>query len=685
MENFRQFFGTQTMVFSDHPDRNVTVAYGANGSGKTALLNAFTWALYEETSPGFDLPKEVVNHRALSEAEDGQDVTARVVVVFEHENQEYTVERVTIHRKRPGSAALPVREGALTVSFVDEGGRTHNRTDDADWTINRILPHRLHRFFFFDGERIENLVKPDSYAEIEDAIKTILGLTIIERSIKHLDDARKVLEKEYSAVGSDEVKAIQVDLDRSRAEREAKVETRRQTIENRAASTAQLDGVNARLAELSEAAELQRKRAELEEALERIRSELTARRKSLSSRLSDGGFLAFVEGMVTRASTTYDTLRERGQIPSNIQLQLVEDLLERGECICGSELHEGDGHYLKVAEWRQRSGRQDVEEAWMQLSANARAFTTRRKEFFDYVHETNLERAGLRDQEAKAKDKLSGIQDAISGLDSDEIQGLERRRDELKHAIEADVLTLAFLERDLQQLDKDIAKLDRDFEAAGDALEKARVAQRRVVVAREAREVFSSILRLRTEEVRRQIDARVKQVYSDISFKPYVPSLSENFRLDLRKTSGTDEEFSVAKSTGENQILSLAFVGAVAEHARDRYKEASSRSDGPLTFSGGIYPVVMDSPFGSLDENYQRDIADAIPSLAPQVIIFVSKSQGLHAVQDVLLPRVGREYVIEYSTPKADQPQETIELKNGTYPYIEPVGGDTEWATVRQV
>src|SRR4051794_25544419 len=220
LENFRQFYGIQTLTFSDHVDRNVTVVYGANGSGKTALLNAFTWALYKETSPGFDLPHDLVNHRAMAEADNGTDVTARVVVVFEHENQEYTVERVTTHRKRTGQAPLPVRDGALSVRFVDEGGRSHDRSEHGDWTINQLLPNRLHRFFFFDGERIENLVKPDSYAEIEDAIKTILGLTVIERSIKHLDEARKILEKEYSAVGSDEVKEIQGQLDSARAEKE---------------------------------------------------------------------------------------------------------------------------------------------------------------------------------------------------------------------------------------------------------------------------------------------------------------------------------------------------------------------------------------------------------------------------------------------------------------------------------
>ena len=103
-----------------------------------------------------------------------------------------------------------------------------------------------------------------------------------------------------------------------------------------------------------------------------------------------------------------------------------------------------------------------------------------------------------------------------------------------------------------------------------------------------------------------------------------------------------------------------------------------------LSFQGGIYPVVMDSPFGSLDESYQKQISRAIPALAPQVVIFVSKSQGLNAVQGELAPRVGKEYVDVYYTPK-EGASETIELHGKELPYICEARGDAEWAVLEEV
>jgi len=684
LENFRQFYGRQTINFSEHADKNVTVVYAPNGGGKTALLNAFTWVLYGETTPGFEQPDAVVNFRALHEARDNVDVSARVVLVFEHDDAVYTVDRLTTDRKQPDGRALRVRDAAATVTFVDETGRTHDRSDNQEGTLNQILPKRLHSFFFFNGERIEHLVADDSYEEIEDAIKTLLGLTIVERSIRHLDEARKALEKELSEVGSDELKQIQAELDAARGQRTGKVEERRAASANRTASQSELDAVENRLAELDAAGELQRRRKELEETQAQIQHEISVRRDSLANRLSQTGFLAFSGSLLDETVTTYEELRQKGEIPTSLKLQFVEDLLERGECICGAPIHQGEDAYEKVAAWRLKAGRPDVEEAWMQLSATAKQYVTRREELFAYLRETMKERADLRDKEKKLDDKLGEIAGEMGEIDDDEVQGLERRREELRTAVRAADVEVGIATRDIGDFDRRIAELERSFDAAGKAIEKGQVAQRRVVVAREARDIFSEILKLRTAEVRSQLDERVREVYSQIAFKPSVPVLNESFRLELRSKLG-DEGFLMPKSTGENQTLSLAFVGALAEHARAlRDAAAGGRADPLLSFQGGVFPVVMDSPFGNLDENYQGDVAEWLPRLAAQVVIFVTKSQGLHAVKDRLLPSIGREYVIGYRTPKDGEQRETIELRGGTYPYIEPVDGELEWAELQE-
>ena len=54
LQNFRQFKGKQGLVFATDPNQNVTVLLGENTFGKTTILQAFNWCLFNEA----DFPKE---------------------------------------------------------------------------------------------------------------------------------------------------------------------------------------------------------------------------------------------------------------------------------------------------------------------------------------------------------------------------------------------------------------------------------------------------------------------------------------------------------------------------------------------------------------------------------------------------------------------------------------------------
>ena len=89
--------------------------------------------------------------------------------------------------------------------------------DDGRWSlpqqlpediIGRILPESLHRYFFFDGERIDHIVRYDKKAEIAEATKELLGVKVLNRSIDHLKIAKKTLKDELKAIGDSETKKL---------------------------------------------------------------------------------------------------------------------------------------------------------------------------------------------------------------------------------------------------------------------------------------------------------------------------------------------------------------------------------------------------------------------------------------------------------------------------------------------
>ena len=195
---------------------------------------------------------------------------------------------------------------------------------------------------------------------------------------------------------------------------------------------------------------------------------------------------------------------------------------------------------------------------------------------------------------------------------------------------------------------------------------------------------MKQILELRTQAVRAELDEKIKSTYRSIAIKDYEPELTEEFVLELWQGGQTEAKSRAPMSTGENQILSLSFVGALAAIARDRTNDPKKDS-GLLDSMGGVFPIVMDAAFGSLDNNYRRDVAKALPKLAPQIIVLVSKAQGEGPVADEIAPHVGATYVMAVHSKRVDVPSEKIDLGGKDYDYVVPASDSnrTELLKVR--
>jgi DNA sulfur modification protein DndD len=675
--NFRQFYGRTPEIVLAAGTQNTTIIHGNNGAGKTTLLNAFTWVLYEKFSAAFASEDQLVNKRAITEAKLKDSIECWVELGFEHNNKRYQVRRLC--RAYKTEAGVEPGKSELYLQIAGDDGRWLLPQQLPEDIIGRILPVSLHQYFFFDGERIEQIVRSDKKSEIAEATKTLLGVEVLNRSIKHLKEAKKTLEAELAVIGDSETKNLL--REQKKLEQESEQLSKRQVeIEQELEHQDELKKtIGNRLLELSGAQELQNLRDELEVREKLLREQLKQAKDALNRAISTRGYTVLLSEATAEFRAIVDDLRDRGELPVGIKRQFVGDLLNEQRCICGAELIEGTHAHQQVSAWMDRAGIADVEETAIRMSAQVDELDKQAPEFWEEVDRQQNNIAKWRTELSGIETQLDDIKKKLRSFPNEDISQLQKRLDETEEKIRD--LTL---EKGANQ--QQIARITTDIEAKVKQIAKHKtnenkqaLAQQRIAATQDAIERLTEVRVRLDNQFRASLEKRVQEIFTSISFTPYIPKLSDRYELTLiENTAG--QETTVAASTGENQILSLSFIGGIIDQVREWIQENTLMGPDSSTF-----PIVMDSPFGSLDEIYRRQIAKTIPQLANQLVVLVTKTQWRGEVAQEMAKHIGREYVLVYNSPKPDCEEDAIELGGVRYPLVRQSPNEFEYTEIVEV
>ena len=687
IENFRQFSGQVRIEFAHEGTQPVTVIHGTNGAGKTTILNSFTWGLYGEFTPAFSEPGELLNRKTVAQAEKGASLATKVTIVFEHEGKRYEVCRTRIHKKDNGEIASVVGSDELSVAITDERGET-KIAKNPDRVINLILPKHLYAYFFFDGERIENIVRQDKdqRKDIARATKSLMGVEVLDRAVRHLrgdrgrKGVRRELEDELERLGDPDTNELLAKQHRLEDER-ATCSERAQTIEEEvSACIDEIHAIDDRLRELKPAAELQQKRDELQNQYETNKGLLEHVEKELRRIVGTKAHVAFLRPSAGACSEVLESLRTKGELPSGLKRHFVDGLLEKSLCICDRDISSGTPERVAVEQWRDRAGLADVEQRALRLSSSIEELELRIGEFEADLDDSMKRRGELQEEQDRIDADLREISEGLASVPEEDIGQLEKKRSEIE-------LRRGGLNRELggeQQKERDlgieIGGLEREIERLRATEERQRVAQRRLKACGEAIDVLEDVQESLVETVRVGLQTRIQKLFKSISFKPYRPQLNKDYTLRLVQTVG-GQELPVAASAGENQILSLSFIGSIVATAGEkRSKLESTPLQGPA-----VYPIVMDSPFGTLDSEYRQKIAHHIPELAPQIIVLVSQTQWRGEVEKEMTPRAGKQYVLVYHGEPEGTADREVTINGRTYALVRPSDDGFEMTDVQEV
>lgn len=678
--NFRSFYGkTPEITLAGGDVRNTTMIYGSNGAGKTSFLNAFTWVLYEKFSAAFASTEQLVNKRAIAESQPGDPVECSVEVGWEHENIRYRAKRgCRVYKNQ--SDFIEAGKTQLTMWLAGDDGQWKIPNQLPEEIITQILPASLHQYFFFDGERIEEIVRSDNKAEIAEAIRTFLGVEVIELSIRHLKDAKKSLETELKHIGDAETKQLLTQKEKLELEIATIDKRQSEIIQDLEYQQTLKKEVSNKLRELSVVKELQERKQNLESQRDSLREELKKARETLKKVISARGYTVLLSETTAKFREIFTDLKQRGELTAGISREFVNDLLNTGRCICGADLKEGTHTHFHVKNLMKKAGSSTVEETAIRMSAQVDEIDKQALAFWEEADREQARIQQLRENLSQVELELDAIQEQLRKNPHEEISSLQKRLDVIEATVDELNREQGANQQEVSHLKTNIDALIKQISKQKQNEEKQSLAQRRINATQDAIERLSEVKNRQENQFRLQLEQRVQEIFSDMSFTPYIPKISEKYELSLVENT-TGIEAPVAASTGENQILSLSFIASIIDKVRDW----SEKRKMMMVPDSSTFPIVMDSPFGSLDANSRRHIAQTIPKLANQLIVLVTQTQWRVEVEEEIADKIGKEYVLVYYSSKPNCQQDDIQLGRERYSLVRQSLNGFEYTEIIEV
>lgn len=640
MENFRQFRGTTKVDFSCDPEKNVTIILGDNTFGKTTLLQAFNWCFYNKVN--FDQhPDFLLNYELSEEMRNGEQQIVEVEITVLHDGTEYVITRTQRYTCANGNVrgeSVP----NIKVSYKQEDGQTESvKAAQVDNVINNILPEDLSTYFFFDTERVSSI---STRKDVAEAVKGLLGLSIMDSAIKHLGDRAKratVIGKLYGSMDLDGDAKAQEALNRIQTAEEKRNAIAGQ-LEDCASQISQYDArkeqLDAILRDNQTTTTLQKKKEDLERRISLERKALSEAITQYFREFNAGSLAFFAQPLLSTASAFLKEVKVDDKGIRDLTKPTIMELIKRGRCICGQEIRDGNEAYqhlmAELAYVPPESIGNTVRHYKERLSSFSR-LAERTYSSLDERYRAIL-RSKYRIQEWEDEHQTIGTQ--ISGKEN--MRRYEQELADIRVRLRDIHAKKDRLNRDDGALKSDIDRWKKLYDSLTAVSEKNRQAMELIVYAEEIKGWLEETYKDKELTIREDLEAKVNEIFERMYHGHRRVTIDAKYHVELL-TTVSDREIAAGESEGSNRVKNFAFIAGLVAMAKG--KIITDSSENGINLSSEPYPLVMDAPFSNADETHTANISKVLPEIAEQVIMFVMQKDWNYA-EPVMNDRVGKRY-----------------------------------------
>ena len=644
LKDFRSFYGTNKIEISTDLQKNVTLIIAQNETGKTNILNALRLCFHNQYTKTFKDHEQIINFRAKDE---GNGV-ARVVVEFEHENETYKATRTWDTRQTKKEWGLD-----FTINKIVNGSYIPQR--NISELIAKILPVSMSEYFMFDGEYAVHLTDDNNIKELRDSTQDILGTQIVDLAIKDLRSIQnKTRKKLNEREQSEDIKKLNNQIEKnnleiSRLEPEI-IEAKKKSV----SCQNEIQNIESKLKGAEETAPLAKEQEKYKEEKTKHEGDLLTQRKNKIEWLREYSQAILSNKLTIDTEQIISAAKASGKIPADYTKPFVEKILRENTCICGRPFEAHSPEEIKISALQSQAGSVASHEYLIKARSRLDKLKDGQQNFLKKFQSILKNEKRFNADIADAESEIFRIDQLLKNMPN--VEGLQEKmnkRDSLSDEFNAIQKQLGALEHQKTILDDEVKKLDSELESLLKKEPENDKIRNKLKVISTIIDRIELVIDRETENAKKEIEKKMNNLLMETR-KNEVCHIDDNFKITLKNKIDNRTE---PKSTGKTNLLSLVYISALLEFCKDR-KDAKES----FLINGTSAPLILDSPFATLDDSYDKICAKFIPKMTDQVILILNK-KSYESVSHEIKDKVGSVYFSTMlSSKKTDSKDEMMKL-----------------------
>lgn len=618
IENYKSFqFPTVINFPQSSEGKSIFLMGGMNGAGKTSVMESINICLYGAKPENI---YKAINRKELSKG--------NAFVSFELEMETDEFETILINRSwSAGATDTPKFKDLEEKLVIVKDGKRVSVQNKEMWQdfINATIPKSITQFFFFDGEKIQEIAADDhSEVRLQSSLEAALGIQYISRLASDVVYLKQEERKGYVEISDEDIDFKESELKREQRKLQNKQQERKELNEELENFKTHKDEAQARFKSIfsldPESSEVIKQKEKKRIQLSNKSSQLDNQIKTLTEQFLPwamaGSLFAYIKTQIEkeRESQKQTAIAENAH---DLAKQIV-DRIELPDPITEKPLtaEQKKKFEERVLHLLQQSNTQSQVEKVLNLSDRDAARVLNRIEEIEQSDVLLL--TDLIKEKSELDFEIRSLESSIASAGSTESE--RELFAELQNIIESSQTQIGRLSVKISNINEDIVVLEnkiKEIELEISKLyEKHNFSKEKADFIQEC-DAIANLLNAYTVKLRKNkvqlLQEKTFEMYKMLSSKAgLIKDIEINdktYEITVRDKSGHEVKKS-SLSAGEKEVFALSLLWGLAQTSQLNL------------------PIIIDTPLSRLDSIHRDNIVKHyFPNAANQVIILSTDTE----------------------------------------------------------